>query len=532
VQRKQERQVPRGEPSNKPFSRHVLVAVFICLVAGVAAWGALKGIEFLEAKKQYSLLVEQLEKEPDLARKEALLNDFIVSRNQGAFSKGAMEKLVEIQTTKDDELYKEILERVKALPLTHDYDVKARELYGQYLDKFPLGKNIDNIQKNIEALPEMMEESQYKKLVATLWESKEKKIAAYKQFLHDHPQGKHREDVELFLVLEIEEQYEKIQQKRKDCDSKEDWALCIEQCDRFLLLFDNTYRTDELKQTRDAMRAAQDLKQLHLNAKTLEPDHRAIKNLYADYLLQNPGSPQKEDIQKEISKRQKLMDEADHFRTLRAASNDAGRSFIERIRDLDQYIDQHPSGPHADEARRIRDQLRSERLEYDRKNRMETERRRQEAALQLSQLEKQKQTAIMNREIMNIKSRLAGSSHIYAVNDDGTFTDKRTGLTWCVLDSTVVLGKCLNYDEALHYVNTLTTGGKTRWRLPTFSELAGIYKQEPFYPSENWKWFWTVEKVVKGYHEMVGIVTAGQETVFQRQYVPVKECGTVHAVHH
>jgi hypothetical protein len=531
VQKKQGRPGPYDDVSNKPFRKYVFVSVFICLAIGAAAWGSLMGVEYLEAKKQYSLLVEQLEKEPDLARKETMLNNFIVSRNQGAFSKGARDKLLEIQNKKDDAFYKEILEKVKALPLTDDYDVKAKELYDLYLGKFPLGKNTDNIKKNIEALPEMVEESQYKKLVATLWESKEKKIDGYKQFLHYHPQGKHREEVELFLVLEIEEQYEKIQQKRKDCDMKEDWTPCIEQCDRFLSLFEKTYRTDELKQTRDSMRAARDLKQLHDNAKNLEPDHRAIKNLYADYLLQNPGSPQKEEIQKEIANRQKLMEEADHFRIIRAASNDAGRSFIDRIRELDQYIDQDPTGPYADEARKIRDRLRNERLEYDRKNRMATERRRQEATLQLNQLGKQQQTAIMNREILNIKSRLGDASHIYAFNDDGTFTDKRTGLTWCVLDSTVVLGKCLNYDEALQYVNSLTTGGKTRWRLPTFSELAGIYKQEPFFPSESSKWFWTIEKVIKGYHEMVGIVTAGQETVFQRQYVPVKECGAVHAVH-
>ena len=517
--------------NRKPFLRYALVSFFICLLIGLGAWGSLKGIEFLEAKKHYSLLMEKLGNEPDLALKEKMLNDFIFSRNQGAFSEAARDTLLEIENQKDDAFYGETLQKIRGLALTHDYDQKAKELYDQYLRKFPLGKNANQVRQNMTDLPEMVEETQYKKLVDTTWESKEKKIEAYKQFLYYHPKGKHREKVELFLVLEIEERYDKILQQRKDCDKKGDWTSCIEQCDGFLSLFENTYRNNELKEIREDMDAAQDLKELQQLATELEPDHKAIRNLYSGYLVQHPGFLQKENIQEEIGKRQKLMDQAENFRGIRIASNDASKGFIERIQELDQYIDRDPTGPYADEARKIRDRIRNERLEYDRKNRMETERKRQETALQLEQMQQQQQTETLNRETMNIKSRLWEHSHIFSFNDDGTFTDKRTGLTWCVLDSSVVLGKCLNYGEALHYVNNLRTGGKNRWRLPTFSELAGIYKQEPFYPSESWKWFWTIEKVVKGYHEMVGIVTAGKENVFRRQYLPVKECGTVHAVH-
>jgi len=98
------------------------------------------------------------------------------------------------------------------------------------------------------------------------------------------------------------------------------------------------------------------------------------------------------------------------------------------------------------------------------------------------------------------------------------------------LDSDIVFGKCLTYKSAVQYVENLTTGGYSDWRLPTLSELAGIYKHEPYFPASGASWFWSSETYVKGYYEMVGIVTSRQENEFKSEYVTTKECGTVHAV--
>ena len=61
-----------------------------------------------------------------------------------------------------------------------------------------------------------------------------------------------------------------------------------------------------------------------------------------------------------------------------------------------------------------------------------------------------------------------------ADNGDGTITDGN-GLMWAKLDSYADLNKCLNWYESEKYVQELTTGGYTNWRMPSTVELYGIY---------------------------------------------------------
>ena len=133
----------------------------------------------------------------------------------------------------------------------------------------------------------------------------------------------------------------------------------------------------------------------------------------------------------------------------------------------------------------------------------------------------------MERE--KVRSRLAGVDRFVA-NGDGTFTDSMTGLMWSVLDSTVELGRCMDHRSAARYAKSLTTGGYRDWRLPTSSDLAGIYKSKPFFPDSGTKWYWTSKTFVDGHHFKAGIVTSKKETVYKREYADVEKCGSVRAV--
>jgi hypothetical protein len=109
--------------------------------------------------------------------------------------------------------------------------------------------------------------------------------------------------------------------------------------------------------------------------------------------------------------------------------------------------------------------------------------------------------------------------------------DQRTGLMWGLLDSHLERGQCLNYRSAVQYVKGLRYGGYSDWRLPTSGELAGIYKNSPFFPFTGTDWYWTSESFAKGYHVEANIVTSKQETVFEKQSVNTDAaCGAVRAV--
>ena len=128
-----------------------------------------------------------------------------------------------------------------------------------------------------------------------------------------------------------------------------------------------------------------------------------------------------------------------------------------------------------------------------------------------------------------MESQLKGSSR-YRANGDGTFKDLSTGLTWAILDSQQELAGCLTYEEAIKYIQTLRLGGHSSWRLPTVYELAGINKKAPYFPASGAEWYWSAETSVKGYHTVADIVTAAQESKFQREQRELTACGAVRAV--
>ena len=71
-------------------------------------------------------------------------------------------------------------------------------------------------------------------------------------------------------------------------------------------------------------------------------------------------------------------------------------------------------------------------------------------------------------------------------NEDGTVTDRATGLTWMQVDSAALkaghkLDGKLNWQEALHWAENLIYAGHSDWRLPNAKELQSIvdYARSP-----------------------------------------------------
>ena len=60
-------------------------------------------------------------------------------------------------------------------------------------------------------------------------------------------------------------------------------------------------------------------------------------------------------------------------------------------------------------------------------------------------------------------------------NGDGTITETKSKLMWTKKDSFADLEKCLNWYDSKNYVENLTTGGYTDWRVPEVWEYGEIY---------------------------------------------------------
>ncbi len=134
--------------------------------------------------------------------------------------------------------------------------------------------------------------------------------------------------------------------------------------------------------------------------------------------------------------------------------------------------------------------------------------------------------------VKEIATLLAASDSRFIVSN-GTFKDKKTGLTWSLLDSQAELNECLAYNEAVSYVDTLKTGGHDDWRLASPAEVSGLYKKKPFFPSVSGQWYWT-SKSIKRYVEQwiidVEVIMPNEAGDLKQIQKESWECGTVRAV--
>jgi hypothetical protein len=116
----------------------------------------------------------------------------------------------------------------------------------------------------------------------------------------------------------------------------------------------------------------------------------------------------------------------------------------------------------------------------------------------------------------------------------GVITDNRTGLMWSMIDSDNARpDTCLTYEQGKEYVEALTTGGFTDWRLPSPEELAEILKTEPAFPVNGKKSYWTTESYSgysDGWQIQVATFSSEDSTVWEVVRKNALECGAVRAV--
>lgn len=150
------------------------------------------------------------------------------------------------------------------------------------------------------------------------------------------------------------------------------------------------------------------------------------------------------------------------------------------------------------------------------------------------ELEKTKIQSAKQADLQMMRNRIKATGRRFVEKTPATVYDTQTGLTWAMLDSQMILGRCLNFDDAKKYVNGLKIGQVSGWRLPDAKELFSLYKTKPFFPSQSSKRFWTSKSYTRyadqTAYQRVHVVTSDPETTFETLTMDSWECAVVHAV--
>ena len=529
-------QINRPKKSRKrsglPLAAIIGGVVILLVVAGVSLYF----FTSTSAEDEYQQLLTQVESQTELEQRQFLLENFINSHDESEYTLDAQKRIAEISQRIEERDYNQTIQQVEKLSLDESYEAEASAIYSRFLEKYPESPHADEIVDKIAEIPNLIDTVDFEKLKAVEQLDGDQRIAAYTKYLADHPRGRYVDQVEQLISGMSEEYYAHLKKEMPVCKEQNQWDNCIHLSSQYLKYFENSSRSDEVKELNKQFQDKRDLVLLKASAENEGDNFEAAKQIYLDYLKTNPDSTEKKNIENELAKLEEKLDAKRKWDTLAAYSQDNQIRITRRMYKLRRYIRNNSSGPYVEDAKMMLGQLQSE-IQAKRKKHEELQEKKQQAKLQQERDRKRKEQERLQRERNRIlaereemKARLTPVASRFVANGDGTVTDSKSGLMWSILDSRQELGNCLNYDSAVAYVDNLEIGGYQDWRLPKPGDLAGLYKKEPFFPNSGSAWYWTSETAVTGISNLGGIVTTKNENIFKRQYKKREECGAVRAV--
>ncbi|MFO7860858.1 MAG: DUF1566 domain-containing protein [Desulfosalsimonas sp.] len=235
-----------------------------------------------------------------------------------------------------------------------------------------------------------------------------------------------------------------------------------------------------------------------------DQDWKACADLCRDYLDRYDNS-YADQLKDRLAEYREKIKQARRLAALEKKARQHGTDYDKAIDVYKDFLTAYPDSPLAEKAKNEISRLRE--IKKDRKAQSTRQR---------------------------FRSLLAQSSDRFTEKRRGVVTDSRTGLMWQLLDSAMAgESQCLTYEEAGEYVENSETGGYTDWRLPTAEELAVIYKEPPYFPVMEEKWYWTADSYSSysdGWRRIVDTIDNQPGSDWRVERRDSKQCGAVRAV--
>ena len=406
--------------------------------------------------------------------------------------------------------------------------------------------------------------------------------------LAKYPKGSHQKEIDgklLTIASAIDDRnYEALKGKLAICEERAEWKKCILLCDHFIKKYPEARHSEKVsglkKKYSEIIQSQADLASMKQRAEQKGLDFEAARLIYLDYLESNPELPLviKKTIVDEIQiydqKIETFSQAETEWAQLMAESPNDHASLSDRIRQVKDFIRKYPPDWYAEEAESLLARLEKQKNLKTRQVQTEKEMRDWKALAAYAQdrdsslsnriskveeyirnypdgnytskakiilltlnkhkkiedarLQQEKTNSFRRQEeVHRISSMLKIIGGSFIDNNNGTVTDKRTGLTWCISDAYLTVNKCVNHREALQYVSRLRTGGYGDWRIPSVEELQVILQTQPRFPASRSNFFWTSDIFWHGWNKMAYIFTPYQSVEWKKDSARVEKCGSV-----
>ncbi|MDD3082166.1 MAG: DUF1566 domain-containing protein [Desulfobacterales bacterium] len=443
------------EPSRrKRFGpRHYLAAAIGAAMIIFAGVFFFFGKETDLQQENYQALIIRSEGVQQLEDKLDLLNEFLRRFPESRFAPDVIKMKSALLSRLEGNAFDEMMNISDALIRKGEYQTAVENMKG-YLGKYPGGLFSEQVRDKMQETSKLEDEEDYRRL-GSLPDFGLERLQHLRRYLADHPEGERHEEVAKRIADMHGEFLLDARQEISRYESEQDWANCIQVCDRFLEVYPQSSQAVFFKERRRScagkLKAEAALARLQEKVDAQKNDPEAAVQVYLDFLKIYPDFEFRDRIETQISL--------------------------------------------------IHNRMQKERIE---------------------------------RERQAIRGLLGQGDGRFVEKTAGVVADVQTGLMWSLLDSDQELERCLTYDEALEYVKNLRTGGYEDWRLPKSEELGGIYKRTPFFPSVQFRRYWTSQNYMsyadRWRVRFVQVVTSDNEIKWKPQQVEAENCCSIRAV--
>ncbi|MBU1168834.1 MAG: DUF4388 domain-containing protein [Proteobacteria bacterium] len=527
---------------SRPPSSLAFRSLMALLILSSITFGGLYIYKLYLSKENYQRVISQVTAQDKLETMKRVLTTYINSQDDdNTYILDAISKMNDLNLLMDVE------RKIAVLSLDDDYKEKATELYRSHLKTHQESFLKNYITVKISEIPKILEAYDYKKLALISDKNRKERMKVYRAFLTNYPDTKNKQSVQNLIAAIGDEFFTDLSQEIKTCNKVGNWDKCLRLADDFITEFPEDTRILEIKDVRKKMQDRAEYADMQFKSSAM--GFNDAKKMYYDYLQKYPETSLKKEIRGEITLLNRKIDFQSKWEETRSYCTNPQVSLNNRIKELKDYIERDYSGlfktqsdalmndlKKEEKIGRVRmAQLLKERQERERLEKIQAEKdriAREKEMARLAEIKRKERDKRLTEESVRITKILDESRGRFKVHSDRTVTDTRTGKIWCLIDSNIAEGECMNYDGARDYVKNLNTGGYKDWRMPDSGELAILYNSQPYFPSSGATWYWTLNasEQVWGREQKAAVFFPDKKDEFEHVFKDQKDCGFVHAV--
>lgn len=294
------------KPKKAAFNlKRVLLAslagiVLLAAAGGGSAWM----LSANRTKAEFRKLMARVDSQPDLGKKETLLQTYLAAHEGGKYAPEIKGKLVAVRQELEDAQCRQAVAAADALAASEG-PAEALARYQALNRQYAGSPCASSLKARMRASADALDDEAFKAVEAQALADVDQRIAACQAYLEAHPKGRHHEEVRKRLDDMSEEFYLAIKKELKTHREQQEWEAAMALCRRFVALYPENPHAASLEglveNFQRNLRGEQILARLTTKAAEAGDDLAAARAVYADYLKAYPRSGLRSEIQEKIA---------------------------------------------------------------------------------------------------------------------------------------------------------------------------------------------------------------------------------------